>query len=551
MGVATASEGTAIDTAVRTKASWGVLAMLAAGQFIMVLDTTVMNTSIKQVVQDLDTTVVGLQTVITMYALVMASFMLLGGKVCERWGAKRTFVVGIITYGAGSLITAAAPNLVVLFLGWSVVEGLGAILVTPAVMSLVTSTYSGKQRAMCYGILGGVAGASIAVGPLIGGLATAFASWRYVFAAETLCVLALMSFLSLIPVTSGRESRIDVAGAALSALGLGTAVYGVLMSSQWGWIVARPPAPIAIFGLSPTFWLIVFGSLVLVAFFRLEAAIAASGREPLLDTTVFHVQQMRVGLAVQSGEALITQATFFILPLYLQMVLGLTALQTGVTIMPMCAVLFVSSLSAAALSSRFSPRKIILTGLATLLVGIVLLLAFLGPRLDLIGFGAGLAFLGAGLGFVESMVGNVIMTSVGREKSGQAGGLQGTSMNLGGSIGVALVGSIVIAMLASTFSSSVAVNPKIPLPVRQQVDVVATHYADFVSVKDVSAAATRAGIPAGQTAELVKEYSVAQLSALQTGFAVLAILALVAIVWFLKLPEEALAATQEAAARPQ
>ena len=327
-----------------------------------------------RVVSDLGTTVVGLQTVITMYALVMASFMLLGGKITERLGAKKTFLLGMLIYGAGSFVTSIAPTLAVLFLGWSVIEGIGAILVTPAVMALITSTFTGKQRALCYGILGGVAGASIAAGPLIGGLASAYASWRVVFAAETIAVLALMPFLRLIPATNGRRFRINGAGAALSALGLGAAVFGVLMSSQWGWVVAKPAAPIAPLALSPTFWLIVFGSLVLVAFVRYEVRLAARGGEPLLDTSVFRVPQMRVGLAVQTGEALVTQAAFFILPLYLQMVLGLTALQTGITIMPMCVVLFAASLGGAGLSGRVPPRAIITAGLGTLLLGIVTLL---------------------------------------------------------------------------------------------------------------------------------------------------------------------------------
>ena len=165
-GRARTLRGSASMTAIPKEktAGWGVIAMLAAAQFIMVLDTTVMNVSITQVAEDLNTTVIGLQTAITMYTLVMAAFMLLGGKLGDRWGAKRAFIIGLLVYGAGSLTTALSPTLGVLLVGWSFIEGFGAILVIPAIAALTAGTYTGRQRALAYGILGGVSGASAALG---------------------------------------------------------------------------------------------------------------------------------------------------------------------------------------------------------------------------------------------------------------------------------------------------------------------------------------------------------------------------------------------------
>ncbi len=256
--------------------SWGVITMLAAAQFIMVLDTTVMNVSITQVAADLNTTIVGLQTAITMYTLVMASFMLIGGKLGDRWGAKRAFVIGILVYGLGSMITALSPSLNVLLIGWSVIEGLGAVLVIPAIAALTAATYSGRQRALAYGILGGVSGASAALGPLIGGWMTAYFSWRYVFIGETVVVLVLMLFLKLIPATIGRKEKLDLLGAFLSAAGLGMFVFGILRSGQWGWIAPTSSVPIVNgtpltpLGLSPVIWLISFGLVFLGFFMRYE-----------------------------------------------------------------------------------------------------------------------------------------------------------------------------------------------------------------------------------------------------------------------------------------
>ena len=294
---------------VAAKTGWGVIGMLAAAQFIMVLDTTVMNVSISQVVADLNTTIVGLQTAITMYTLVMAAFMLIGGKFGDRWGAKRAFWIGLLVYGTGSFLTSVAPNLAVLLIGWSLIEGLGAVLVIPAIAALTAATYQGKQRALCYGILGGVSGASMAAGPLIGGWVTAYYSWRYVFAAETVVVLVLMLFLQIIPAVQARKTKLDTGGAVLSALGLGRIVLGVLQSSQWGWITPSQNVPeingqpLTPLGLSPTLWLILIGAILLVVFGRRERSGQGSRRRaaarpgPARDPA----DARRTGRAVVSG----------------------------------------------------------------------------------------------------------------------------------------------------------------------------------------------------------------------------------------------------------
>ena len=463
------------------KVGWGVAAILATAQFVMVLDTTVMNVSITQVVADLNTTVVGLQTAITMYTLVMAAFMLIGGKIGDRWGAKRAFWIGGLVYGAGSLTTALSPNLGVLLIGWSLVEGLGAVLVIPAIAALTAATYQGKQRAMAYGILGGVSGASMAAGPIIGGWVTANLSWRYVFAGETVVMLILMLFLKVLPATVGRKSKLDLGGAVLSAAGLGAAVFGVLKSSQWGWVTAKAAAPVSPLGLSPTLWLIAIGSVLLWLFVRQEERVKERGQEPLLDLALPQIPRMRAGLVVQWCQAFIIQGTFFVIPLYLQTVLGFDALKTGKTILPMSVAMFVFAIAGSAITGRYSPKRIVQRGVAAMLVGEAVLLHFIGPELNGWGFGIGLALLGAGLGLLASQVGNVIMSSVDPSRGGEAGGLQGTSLNLGASLGVALVGSILIASLATNFSTEVKANPNLTDSVKQQVVAASEKSANFVS----------------------------------------------------------------------
>ena len=519
-------------------AGWAVIAMLAAAQFIMVLDTTVMNVSITQVAADLNTTVVGLQTAITLYTLVMAAFMLLGGKLGDRWGARRAYMVGLLIYGAGSLTTALSPNLGVLLVGWSFIEGFGAVLVIPAIAALTAATYSGQQRALAYGILGGVSGASAALGPLIGGWVTANYTWRLVFAGETVVVLALMLFLSKIPATAGRQGKLDLTGVVLSAAGLGMAVFGILRSSQWGWIAPSASAPFTPLGLSPVFWLIAVGLVLLGLFARHERALLAAQKEPMLDVRLLEIPPMRAGLTTYLCQQFIIMGIFFVLPLYLQTVLGFDALETGIALLPLSLSLLVFALAGARLAGRHSPQRIALAGLLSMLIGIILLIAFTSADLRTAGFALALAMVGAGNGLLVSQLGNVIMSSVTPERGSEAGGLQGTAMNLGASLGVALVGSILIASLVSSFQKQVLTDPTLAA-LAPQLTAQAEQNANFVSVEQVAVAAESAGLSPEEVAAVTENYAEAQIIALKVAFAAVALFALLALWYVQSLPKRA------------
>lgn len=519
-------------------AGWGVIAMLAAAQFIMVLDTTVMNVSITQVAADINTTVVGLQTAITMYTLVMASFMLLGGKLGDRLGARRAFAIGLLIYGAGSLTTALAPSLTVLLVGWSFVEGFGAILVIPTIAALTAASYSGRQRALAYGILGGVSGASAALGPLIGGWMTTNFTWRLVFAGETVVVLGVMLFMRMIPKTEGRSGKLDMAGVVLSAAGLGLAVFGILRSSQWGWIAPSVSAPVTPLGLSPVFWFIVLGLVLLGIFVRHEQSMVAAGKDALLDVRLLRILPMRAGLITFICQQFIVMGTFFVLPLYLQTVIGYDALQTGIVLLPLSLSLLVFALGGARLAGRYSPKRIVMMGLGALIGGLVLLIAFTSPDLRSIGFALALAFVGAGNGLLVSQLGNVVMSSVPSERGGEAGGLQGTAMNLGASLGVALVGSVLLASLIGNFQKAVVANPELA-PIASQLMAQAEQSANFVSVAQIGSAAEEAGLNAAQVTAVTTNYAAAQIVALKVAFATIALMALLALWYVQSLPEHA------------
>ena len=454
---------------------WVPLLLLASAQFVMVLDTSVMNVAISQIVEDLDTTIQGVQTAITLYTLVMAAFMLLGAKLGDILGRNRTFAIGLVVYGVGSLTTALSPNLGVLLIGWSGIEGLGAVLVIPAIAALTAAGYEGRERALAYALLGGVAAIAVAAGPLIGGWVTTEYSWRYVFAAETVVMVVILLLLGQIPraVSAARRPQLDIIGVALSASGLGLMVFAILRSSVWGFVKPRTPptidgTEITPLGFSPVPFLVLGGLALLGAFVLWQQRRARLGRDQLLDTTLLRVPQLRAGLSTLLGQQLVLMGTFFVIPVYLQVVLGLDAFETGKRLLPLSLAMLVFALLGPRMAARRSPRTVAQLGLVAVSIGSIVMLATLDVRLNDPGFKVALAVIGAGAGLLASQLGNVIMSSVAPDKSSEGGGLQGTAQNLGSSLGTAIIGAVLLASLATGVSQRVADNPDIPADARER-----------------------------------------------------------------------------------
>ncbi|HEY6474851.1 MAG TPA: MFS transporter, partial [Acidimicrobiales bacterium] len=243
-----------------------VLLTLASAQFLMALDSSVMNVSIATVAKDVGTTVTGIQVAITLYTLVMAAFMITGGKIGQILGRKRAFVIGCVIYGCGSGMTALAPTLAFLIIGWSVLEGLGAALILPAVVALVATNFGPSERPRAYGLVISAAAIAVALGPLIGGLFTTYASWRWVFAGEVLFVLVILGLSRrMADSPARRDVKLDLVGTLLSAAGLAMIVFGILRAGTWGFVQPKPDAPQWL-GASPVIWLLLGGAGVLTLF---------------------------------------------------------------------------------------------------------------------------------------------------------------------------------------------------------------------------------------------------------------------------------------------
>lgn len=527
-----------------------VLFTLATAQFLMTLDSSVMNVSIAQVAADVGTTVTGIQTAITLYTLVMATMMITGGKIGSLIGRRRAFAIGCVIYACGSFVTSIAQSLTVLILGWSVLEGLGAALIMPAIVALVASNFATSERPRAYGLVASAGAIAVAAGPLIGGFVTTYWTWRYVFAGEVVLVIGILALTRRIADAEPEERfRLDLVGSALSALGLGLAVYGVLRSGEWGWVQTRPGGP-SWLGVSPTVWFVLGGILVLRLFVAWELRVVAAGREPLVRPGMLRNPRLAGGLTMFFFQFMIQAGLFFVVPLFLSIALGLTALETGVRLLPLSVSLLIAAVGIPRFFPRASPREVVRWGVLSMLVGIVVLIGALevGAGAEIVA--VPLLLAGFGVGALASQLGAVTVSAVPDEETGDVGGVQNTMTNLGASLGTAVAGSILIATLTSTLLLGLGDNPQVSEEVAASAQVELAGGVPFVSDAQLKTALADAGVPSAEATAIVDENEAARIDALRASLAALAFVAALALFFSRLLPTAPVGSEPAAAAGP-
>lgn len=524
-----------------------LLGVLAAAQFLMVLDQAVMNVSISQLVEDFDTTVTTIQSVIAFYALVMAGLMLTGGKLGDIFGRKKIFKIGLVVYAAGSALTAASWSVPSLAFGWSILEGIGAAMVLPSMVALVAGNFDGKNRAVAYGVLGGMAGVGIAVGPILGGWMTTDFSWRYVFVGEVIVAAGIFFGTRWMaePSSEGRRPSLDWVGSILSAAGLAVVVFGVLQASTWGWL--RPlDSPVEPLGFSLTPFVIAAGLVLIGLFASWERRREERGEDPLVHLGLLKITPFRSGVVMLLAQNLILMGIFFTIPLYLQVVLGFDALETGVRMLPTSAGLFFTALAGSALASKFAPKKLVRLGLIVVFVSAFLLIGTIEPSLDNTDFLVAMGVLGIGMGLIVSQLGNVVQSAVGDKDRSEAGGLQNTAMQLGSSLGTAVLGAILITGLLAAFSSNVESNPEVSDQTKSAVERSLSSGGSFVASDQVRTSAEQAGLDQAEVNQIVGGYEDAQLQALKLALLVAALLTIPSFWSTRNLPDQVLTGTEPA-----
>jgi MFS family permease len=396
-----------------------------------------MNVMITDISEDLDTTVQGVQTVITVFLLVMAALMIPSGKLTDKWGRKRCFTLGLTVYGIGALMSAFAPGLGVLLVGNSILEGVGTALLIPPVYILTTMLFTDlTSRAKAFGVITGMGGVGAAAGPLIGGLITTAISWRaaFVFQAVIVGVIVVLSRRITDPVPPDPTRPFDTLGAVLSAVGLVLIVMGVLAADDNVWLMLA---------------LLVVGALVLVAFFVHVRSSERAGKDPLLTSGLFRNRVSNLGLITQNVQWLLLLGTAFVVSAYLQVVRGYNAIETGLIFTAATGGILVSSLAAERLAKKYPQRTLIIAGFVATVAGVGVLLALVKGSPSVWAFAPGLLLIGLGVGVMLTPSVNMVQSSFPEDRQGEISGLSRSVSNLGSCLGTAIGGTILVSGLTN------------------------------------------------------------------------------------------------------
>ena len=449
---------TSADPALRTPAATpqGVLLPLALAQFICSYATSNMNVAINDIATDLGTTVSGVQTTIAVFTLTMAALMIPGSKLTDILGRTYLFRRGLMVYGVGALVAAAAPGLGILILGYSLLEGIGTALLIPPVYILATIFYPDlTSRARAFGAISAAGGIGAAAGPLIGGIITTTISWRAAFVVQALVVgiVIIQSRKIVDPGVQGEKTAFDIVGTILSAAGLFFIVVGILQASTYGWVragqdfVIGNTVVIREGGISPVWIFVLIGVVLLALFFRHIRARERAGKEPLLSTRLFKNRTSNLGLITQNIQWLVLVGLSFVVSVYLQTVRGYSAIETGLILTPATIGVLLSSMAAGRLARRRPQALLIRRGFVVTVAGILLLLLLVRETSNVLTFVPGLFLVGFGVGVMLTSSVTVVQSAFPEEDQGEISGLSRSVSNLGSSLGVAIAGTVIVSSL--------------------------------------------------------------------------------------------------------
>ena len=455
---------------------WGVLTVICLAVFIMVIDTTIMNVSITALVRDLNTDVPTIQAIIAIYALVMASFMLIGGKLQDVLGRKRAFLAGVAVYGVGTFTASMSTNAAMLLIGWSILEGIGAILMMPATTTFLTSTYTGRDRAFAFGMWGGIGAAGAAFGPIIGGFLTTYYSWRWAFRLELLVVVLIIIFSYLLtesaPTLKWRD--LDAVGTTLSFFGLGAIVAGILLLKNveaWGSISL----------------IIGAGLLLMAVFWFWQKHRMRRGQNPLVDVNVFRDRTFTLGNGIGTIQNIVIAGFLFIIPIFLQSVTGVSAFETGLALLPMSVMIFLFSIGGARLTA-FLPQKWLLSGgLLLSIAGAVAMRDVFSLATTIPDIIPGSMLFGIGIGIILSQVTNLTLSAVDEAHATDAAGVLNTLRQLGTSLGTALIGAILLIFIFSGLLAGIAQEyPESGETTDEELAVILQAWVEKMQTTDIS-----------------------------------------------------------------
>lgn len=439
------------------KKRWAALIFLALGVAMIILDATVVNVAIPTMVKDLSLTTNDAEWINAAYSLTFASLLIFFGRLADRFGRKLLFIIGVITFMASSALVAASDSSITL-IGARSLQGIGAAMILPASLSVINSVFVGKSRAVAFAVWGGTIGGMAALGPLVGGWLTEYASWHWAFLINIpIGIIVVIGVLAVVPETRGAAERkgFDIPGTLLITLGLLGIVFAVIEGQRYGWIT-----PIADFKVGNWEWPLqsvsivlvsgVLGLIALMAMLIVEKRRIAANKVVLLDLRLFRIKSFGAGNGVALVVSLGEFGLLFAIPLFLQATRGYNALETGVILLALAIGSFVASGAGAPLSQRIGPVRVLQLGMLLEVIGIAGLGFVISTEITGWGMAPWLFIYGMGVGFATAQLTGVILSEIPVTESGQASAVQSTSRQVGAAIGTAIIGTTLLIGLGST-----------------------------------------------------------------------------------------------------
>lgn len=456
---------------------WGGLVVLSLALAIIIIDTTLLNVSLRTIINDLNTDLKSMQWVITIYSLILAAFTITGGRLGDFFGRKRMFIAGAIIFAIGSFIASISSNIGMMIAGEAIIEGIGAALMLPATSSLLVTNFKGRDRAVAFGVWGGIAAASSAIGPILGGWLTTNYSWRWGFRINIFVVAAVLigSFLIRENHALRQKVKIDFIGILLSSLGLLSVVFGFIQASSYGWFKSKEQLvflhhTLNLGSLSATPVFIVLGLIILTGFIFWERYYEGLGKTPLLSLQLFKNNQFVAGASTMAVLALGQAGLFFTIPVFLQAVRHLDALHTGLTLLPMSLSLLVAAPLSAFIVKFIKPKRLVQIGLSLSVIAFIVLRASLAVDSTAWTLAPGFIIFGFGMGLIMAQVSNLTLSAVSVEDAGEASGVNNTLRMVGQTLGSAILGAILLSALLTNVTKGIQNSTAIPEQAKQAIE---------------------------------------------------------------------------------
>ena len=459
---------------------WVGLAMLSVGVAMIIVDATIVNVAVPSIIRELALDSTQAEWINTIYALVFAALLITLGRLGDVFGRRQMYLGGLGLFLAASVLAGVAPSGDVLIIA-RIFQGVGGAMILPATQAILNANFQGRDRAIAFGIWGSVIGGMAAVGPLLGGFLTTYASWRWAFFINVpIGLFAIAGTLHYIGESRDEDARpgFDLPGFVLITGGLGAFVFGLIEGRQYGWWTPNPRHPFDVLGLgwpldgvSITPFMIGFGLVALLLFAAVESRRRAAGRFYLFDFTLWRYRGFRYGNLAGTIVSLGEFGLLFALPLFLQGVLGYSAFDTGAVFLALAVGAFFAAPGAATLARRYGPRWVVTIGMLLEAIGIVATTLLISTSVNGLMLVIPLFVYGVGVGFATAQLTSIVLSDIPVSLSGIASGANSTLRQVGSALGIAILGTILFSSLVTLSGDNIAASVPNVSPVCRELVV--------------------------------------------------------------------------------